>query len=552
MSQDPVTSPQDRLAALVGVSPELSTGPVEHPTDPETPEKGSEGRPAPGRAGREETGSAGVDPTSALAATPGSVGAPAVRGTAAARRLLRKMVQGEAPPTQAMAITDRLAGSPYARSMPRFEPPETAGINAYEGARKTLDLALHLAEVMFRYGAGALEVETSMIAVTAAYGLRDVDVDITNQSVQLNYSPPGQTPITVLRVVRSWTNNYAGLVMVHDLVTKIVAGGVSRTDAADELRRITKRPKPFAKWMVTVAGAVFCGLIVIMIGGHVPEALVTTAATLVSGLAARQLSRWRVPDFYSTTVSAFVVTAFAMGMFALNDGFRPSLAVAGGLVLLVPAGRTVGAVQDAINGFPVTAAGRLLSAMLTFGAIVVGIAVPVVVASIIGVEQLDVTWKPVPYLSPWATAIVVFAAASLIVVFEQSQVRLLLPTAVVATVGYAAYVIFIGLGFGERLTPALAAGVVGFVARIVALRLGAPQLVVAVPAVLYLLPGLSIFRAMYTLTIEESTFTGVGGLAGALMIILGLAAGLVAGDNLARPLTRASQSTVDQRRGRRR
>ncbi len=170
----------------------------------------------------------------------------------------------------------------------------------------------------------------------------------------------------------------------------------------------------------------------------------------------------------------------------------------------------------------------------------------------VGVGKLDVTQQVTPSLPVGAIGIVVLVAAMLIGVYEQTQVKLLLPTAMVAVFGLLAYLLFQHLGFGPRLTPALAAVVVGFWARVVALRLGAPQLVIAVPAVLYLLPGLSIFRAMYTLAIEESTYNGIAGLAGAFMIILGIAGGTVAGDNLARPFTRSLQGTVEQRRGRRR
>src|SRR4051795_10581122 len=77
-----------------------------------------------------------------------------LRQDAAAKRMLRRLVQGENPPTAPMSIVDRLAGSPYANPM-----IQVGGVDA--AARKTIDFALKLAESMFRYGAGALEVETS-------------------------------------------------------------------------------------------------------------------------------------------------------------------------------------------------------------------------------------------------------------------------------------------------------------------------------------------------------------------------------------------------------
>lgn len=73
-----------------------------------------------------------------------------VRQNVNAKRMLMRLVQGDSPPTAPMNIVDRLAGSPYAN------PPTIQVVGVDASARKTIDFALHLAEVMFRYGAGAL------------------------------------------------------------------------------------------------------------------------------------------------------------------------------------------------------------------------------------------------------------------------------------------------------------------------------------------------------------------------------------------------------------
>src|SRR6478609_3592141 len=323
---------------------------------------------------------------------------------AAAKRMLRRLVQGENPPTAPLSIVDRLAGSPYANPM-----IQVGGID--ESARKTMDFALHLAESMFRYGAGALEVETSIIAVTAALGLKNIEVDITNQSVGINYAAKDQTPITLLRVVRSWTNNYAGLAQVHQLVTDIVAGGVGRDEAVRRLDEIVRRPKPFPRWMVTVAFAVFAAVFVAVIGGGPGASAVAFASNLLISLVARKLARWRTPDFFITAACSFVVTVIALLLWRFGSpvGIRlaPAIVVVGGILLLLPTGRLVSSVQDAINGFPVTAAGRFLSTLLTFGAVVAGIAVGFVVGDRIGVEPIDVT-QTFPEAYPlWGQAILI-------------------------------------------------------------------------------------------------------------------------------------------------
>jgi len=226
--------------------------------------------------------------------------------------------------------------------------------------------------------------------------------------------------------------------------------------------------------------------------------------------------------------------------------------VVGGILLLLPTGRLVSSVQDAINGFPVTAAGRFLSTMLTFGAIVSGISVAFMVGAKMGMEEIDVTETFPPAYPLWALILMVAVAVLAIGVTEQTDWKLLLPTAAVGVVGHLVLLGADLLGLGARFSPAVAAVVIGLLARVIALKLGAPQLVVAVPAALILLPGLTIFRSMYVLTIEESEILiGAGGMLNAGAIVLGVAAGIVLGDTLARPLTRSLASN-ERRRARRR
>ncbi|GAA5200369.1 threonine/serine exporter family protein [Arthrobacter gyeryongensis] len=468
-----------------------------------------------------------------------------VRQNVNAKRMLRRLVQGENPPTAPMSIVDRLAGSPYANPI-----IHVGGVDA--SARKTIDFALHMAESMFRYGAGALEVETSIIAVTAALGLKNIEVDITNQSVALNYAPKDQTPITLLRVVRSWTNNYAGLAQVHQLVTDIVAGGVGRSEAVSRLDDIIRSSKPFPRWMVTMAFGVFSAVFVGVLGGGVGASALAFVSNMLVNLVARQLGKWRTPDFFVTAACSFLVTFIALMLHWAGADIPPSIVVAGGILLLLPTGRLVSSVQDAINGFPVTAAGRFLSTILTFGAIVAGIAVAVVVGDLIGSVAIDVT-QTFPEAYPlWGQAVLIAVAVIAIGITEQTLLKLLLPTAAVGLVGYFVLWGASNFGFGDRLSPAISAVVIGLLARMVALRLGAPQLVVAVPAALILLPGLKIFRSMYVLTVQEAdVLVGSGGMLNAGAIVLGVAAGIVLGDNLARPLTKGLASN-ERRRVRRR
>ncbi|MFC0581581.1 threonine/serine ThrE exporter family protein [Micrococcoides hystricis] len=455
---------------------------------------------------------------------------------------LKKLAESS-PPTQAMTILGRLAGTPYANPIAREE--------AEEDIRSALGFVLDVGESLFRYGATALEVESSAIAITASFNISDVEVDVNNQSLILNYAPMDGSGYTLSRVVRSWSQNYAGLAALHRLVTDIAAGEINHAQARAEFEEITRKPKPFPKWLALPAAGIFAGLFVVYIGGSWLEGGLSFASTLLVMWAIGVLHRSRVPEFFTTMAGGFVATIVAFGLAALAVPVAPSMVVAGGLMMLLPSARFVSAVQDGINGFPLTAAGRFVSASLSYAAMVAGIVAAVVLADTFGAAELNLIEIQPSSLPILGLGAIVMAAAAADGVVEQSEPRLLLPTALVSLAGFFAYTLAIEFGAGPRLTPAIAATVIGAAARAVALRMGAPQLVVAVPAILFLLPGLTIFRSMYSIAMDSGAIVdGLVGMFNASMVIMAIAAGVALGDNIARPLT--PSKAIFQRRRRRR
>lgn len=459
---------------------------------------------------------------------------------------IKRMMYSEPLPTQALSIVNRIADSPYANPYLRTTR------NADADARTTLDFALKLGETMFRFGAGALEVETSIIVVTQAFGVHETEVDITNQSIALNYAPSGKTPYSLHRVVRSWSQNYAGLALLHQLVSGVSLGEMDRDAAQQRLADIRHKPKPFAPWLSILASGIFAAAFVVFIGGNLVGAGVSLLSTMLLIGTVNLLGKARIPEFFSIMAGGFIATVIALVLYTLHVPLAPSLVVAGGIMLLLPSGRFVSAMQDAINGFPVSAAGRFVSAVLVFAGLMAGIIAAVVFSSILGVPELDLADEAVSSYPVWLLALLVVIAIVADGIFDQSAWRLLLPTALVSLVGFLVYVGAEAIGIGPRLTPGIAAVVIGALGRYVALRLGAPQLVVAVPGILFLLPGLKIFRSMYNIAMNTGTMQeGLIGLFDASAIIMAIAAGVVLGDTIARPLTRALQANERRRIGRR-
>ncbi|GAA4833267.1 threonine/serine ThrE exporter family protein [Garicola koreensis] len=471
---------------------------------------------------------------------------PSVQSSGA-RLILRRVIQQPAPATGQMPMIDYLSGSLYENPQEVEEPCEAEELEA-------LSFVLDLGEALFRYGAGALEVETSIIATSAAFGMKNTDADITNQSIILNWAPDGKVPYSRVRVVRSWSANFRALSEVHGLVTDIAAGRYTRAEAQRELAEITSEPKPYPRWAVTLAGAVFAGLFASYTGAPPLDAALGFAAALLVLAVTRRLTLKRVPEIFALAAGGMLATLVALCALTLGADITPSMVVAGGLMILLPSVRIVSALQDAINAFPITAAGRLVSSLVAFAGMTAGIMVAVVLADRVGAPQVEVAEGITRIYHPVVLVCLVFLTAVTAAVVQQAPYRLLLPTGAIAACGFMGFYTGELLGFGDWFTPLLGAIVIGALARVTALWLGAPQLVVAVPAMMFMLPGLVMFRGMYQIAISDAAglrSTGLYLLFDALIIITAIAAGIVLGDVTMRPLTKRLRSN-ERARGRRR
>ena len=525
--------------------------------------------------------------TSGLAHEPAAATTEIARGTYPSTRThvvrsskekLRSMIRGDAAPTAPMRVVDRLTATPF-QNLRRF------GDSSDRQARRTLNFALRLAETMFHYGADALDVENAIIAVCATYGVENLEVDITNQSVTINYvaeitetgkltaaghntegtgqitlprtnqevlDDPNTYSHTVMRVVRSWTDNYAGLANSHQLVTRIIEGTMPLKEAERELSVINSRPKPYPKWAVWLTTVMAAATITVAIGGGPAGALVAAVSSVLVQLVSSKLGAWRIPEFFALAANALIVTLAAMGISALGVDLSPPRVIAGGIIMLLPTTRMVSTMQDAINGFPVTAVGRLLSTSLAFLGIIAGIAVGVALSGYLGVPRIDVSQSSFTPPDALTNTVFMLISTALVAVTMQAKPRHIFPAVLAALAGLLVFHIGGEYGLGARLDTALGATTTGCVAALLAARSRIPQTILAIPAMTYLLPGLSIFRGMYAITVEvETTGEGFTGLVNAMASIVMMASGVVLGNYLMRPFLERMK-IFSHRRNRRR
>jgi hypothetical protein len=154
---------------------------------------------------------------------------------------------------------------------------------------------------------------------------------------------------------------------------------------------VLRAPHPYRRWVTTVAaGAMGAGTSLLAGGGWlIVLTSIVSAAVIFRVLTA--MSRRDVPGFFSQAIGAAVPTVFAIGLAVVQDvtdvlhGALPSLVVASGIVVLLAGLSLVGAAQDAIEGFYVTAGARVFQVLVLTLGIVVGIVLVLGIAGRLGV-----------------------------------------------------------------------------------------------------------------------------------------------------------------------
>ncbi len=400
-----------------------------------------------------------------------------------------------------------------------------------------LDLVTRIGEVQMANGAGASDVTATILTLTRALGLPRCEVDVIFTSVTVSCLRGSDLPpVTVLRVVRSRSLDYTRLSETERLVQRLIHNRISTEDAYTELHRLTTAKHPYPRWVSTLAWGGMAAFITLLLGGWGTWAPIT--AFLISSVVdrvGRVLNRYSLPFFFQQVAGGFVATLSAMVIVNLDflELQRPTLVVAAALTVLLSGLSTVSAVQDAITGYYVTAAGRMLEVVLMSAGLITGVAAGISIA-----VQFGASRAPDPIAPSTAVGelhIMMFAgtgAAACFALASYSKIRPLLVAAVAGAVGATGYGILSVLGYNPIIGAAFATTLVGLGGGVLARRLKVTPLVVAVSGITPLLPGFATYRGMSEL-IDNGTITG---LMTAAAIGLALAAGVVLGEFLAQPV----------------
>ncbi|MEV8249423.1 threonine/serine exporter family protein [Microbacterium sp. NPDC076768] len=424
---------------------------------------------------------------------------------------------------------------------------------------RVLDLATRIGESMFAVGASAHDVTLAIIRVCDAYNLRGVQVDVTYNSITVSFHLSGEVwPETLVRVVRVTAPDHAKLQRVQALVASIEAG-LDLEAARTTFRAIRRVPFRYQQPVIVVARALLAVGVSIMLGASPLIVGLTFIAALCAALTQAGLAKIRVPLFFSQIAGGFVTTIAAVVVSALGAagiepfiGIRPSIIVASGIVLMLSGLTVVGAAQDAIDGFALTAGGRILDLTMQTLGVVVGILAGLELGGVLGFT-MDLPGGPSPFgppLSLFAGATIVAVAVA---VFNGAGIGIILVSALLSAVTLVGYSGALAVNLHPAAASAIGALLASFIGMLIARSLHVPSVAVTTAAIVPLVPGYLVFQGLLEMVNAVGSSHGVlaagGSLIDAAIIGIGLASGASLGLYLGTPV-RATLASVARTRAR--
>ena len=370
--------------------------------------------------------------------------------------------------------------------------------------QRSFDFAHRVGAVMLARGASMDDVEASIRAAALAMGLPSPEVDVTFTSIVVSVRPdPALPPLTSVSVVRQRSDDHSRLADTHQLLVALAAGRLDRAGAFDRLAHIEARPHPYGPNLVTLARGVLAGAIVAQLGGTWAGAVVVAAVAMLIDVIGRGLARHRVPTFYLNVVAGLVATLAAAVTTVIGAQQTPSLVVAGSIVVLLPGGTLVNGVRDALSGYVVTGTARVFEVLLVVAGLVGGVAMGLALGRALGVDMsVDPGMFGFDALPVRVASAAVAATAAAVTYY--APYRMLPAAALSGTLGMLVLSVVQPLGVVGVPSYALAAFVVGLSGYVLANAQRALPMMVVVPGILSLLPGLTLYTGLLELSTGQA------------------------------------------------
>ncbi len=432
------------------------------------------------------------------------------------------------------------------------QPDNISSVNLQHDEKLTpnlraLRLSMTIADYLLSMNVAVSEVVNMALDITERYCQRKVSVDISSTVMMFSQDRgDDREPLTLIHTSRARTQNAMMLQSLQELVREIDQGHISLEQAESKLDHIIHNPKTYPLWLTIAGSAAISAGVGALLTGSLTIIIISFIIGALVMVLLHVLGKYLIPPFFSQVIAAAAITVSAAAVTRASNrnwfdflvDVNPNLIVIGGIVMLVAGLAIVGAVQDAIDEYYVTANARLLRVIMMTAGIVTGVMVGLYLATQMGISMQLNTAAPIYNAFSWqlAGAILIAAGYTLSI---QSRFRGIVVAGVMGALSWYIFAV-LNDSISSVAASGIAAAVSGGVATLMSRWLRIPSVVLITAGIIPLVPGLSLFNGLMQIVQDSSLGAspdqGMLMLLNALFIALAIAAGATFGNLVTRPL----------------
>jgi len=412
---------------------------------------------------------------------------------------------------------------------------------------RALRLAMTASDVLLSMGVSANSVVSKALDITETYCQRPVHIDINANVLMLSQLRGiDKEPLTLIRPVALREVNYMTVQSVQRLIYEIRSGQFSLDEAEAELEKVLQKPAKYPWWLIMIGNAGIATGVSLMFTKSWEVVLTTFVIGMMVDRLLALLVRNAIPAFFRQIAAAAFATFMAaiIALLAKNGATffadaNPTLIVVGGIIMLVAGLVIVGAIQDAIEEYYVSATARIMKVgMLTTG-IVVGILIGLYTARKLGfgiaVSADPLTLNGLDFQIAGAGI-----AAAAYALATHTRIKAVLWAGLIG--GSALAVMYSAREYDISVVPAsgVAAILIGLMGALLSRLWQTPSSGIIAAGIVPLVPGLALYNGLMQLVNyppgDPFFARGLGTLFTALATAIAIAAGASFGSMIGRPL----------------
>lgn len=410
---------------------------------------------------------------------------------------------------------------------------------------RALRLTMAIGSELLAMGVAASDVVHMARGITDTYCKRRVHVDISSTLITVSQDRGiDKEPLTLMRTIALKDANYHMIQDLQQLALLIRNTNLPLEEAEQQLEVIIASPRRHPRWITYgSSGLVSMGAVILFGGSPLMCILAFVMGILATGVL-RWLWKIGVSLFYAQIAVALCIT-LATGFVEwlnvqLGLGINTTLLVISGIILLVAGLLIVGAFQDAIDEFYVTAGARLLRVGMMTGGIVVGVLIGLYIIQRSGIsfpttpDRLTLTEASLQYVGALLIA-AGFAAGN------HARLFGMIISGLAAMFGWWVSRMLMD-EFGIVIASGMAAAAIGVTAVFVSRLSRFPSMAIIAAGIVPLVPGLSLYNGLMGVVAnppgDPEFMMALAVLARAVMIGLVVAMGASVGNVIARPIRR--------------